>query len=644
MSRLLHCPNCGGENDVLNPGIVQLVCKFCQTTLYWGEDQVLQMGEKSILPEDDTRLFMFAQGKLQGVGYQVTGHLIYDHGRGLWHEWFLTMDDGREAWVTEDERKLYLEVAVQADGELPQASHLQVGLGVSLGGVHYTVREVGQARTVGGEGQMPFVMLPDETYTYGDCASLDGSQFATLEYDEGTTPTCFAGYVLSHEHLTIDDEKPSAYATGAGSQQASNITCATCAASVEVPGGRKVETKVCEYCGSQLDLSGAEAVVLGQNPQDYDPQFSFEVGQQGNFKGKPYEVCGRMLYEDEEGYQSREYLLYNVDDAYLWLAEENGHFVLNQPTQMAPARDPFSMSAKQKVKVGDQDFQFYEAGYTTMVYVDGALPWQARSGDMFQYADLIRPPQMFGVETDGNEVEYFIGSYLKPEEAYEAFGITDKKPPKPYGVYPAQPFKRSGVAKLVMLIGFLMALLNLGLAGWSFSKKGDLVFKQVFSASQYLKESYSKPFKIDGGSIIALRTYAPLKNSWLSLQMAFVDVKKETVVAEVWNDIEYYKGYSGGEHWSEGSRSKTAFFRAPPPGTYKLIVKANGGRWPARSLGARRENMVVRIYSGVVMSRYFVIGFFVILLIPLIVWWRGRSFESRRWAPVMDDDDDDDWD
>lgn len=636
MSRQLHCPNCGGEHTLANPGVVQLVCHFCSTTLFWGDDQVLQVGDKSILPEDDTRLFMWAQGKLQGVSYQVTGHLVYDHGRGKWHEWFLQLDDGREAWVSEDERKLTLELVVQPDGQLPSPQQLQVGLGVSLGGVHYTIREVGQAVTVGGEGQMPFKMLPGESYVYADCASLDGQYFATLEYDAGAMPTCFAGYTLDHSQLTIDDEKPSAFASGGASHEAKNINCTNCAAAIEVPGGRSVETKVCEYCGAQLDLTTAEAAVLGQNPQDYDPQFTFAVGQAGTFEGKPYEVAGRMLYEDDEGYQAREYLLFNPDAGYLWLAEEKGHFVLNKPTQAAPNRDPFSMKPKQKVKVGNDSFQFYEAGYTTMIWVDGALPWQARSGDMFQYADLIAPPKMFGVETDGNEVEYFLGEYMAPKAVFAAFNITDRQPPKAWGVYPAQPFKRSGMTKLVMLLGLCFALLNLALAGWSMSRKGELVMKEVFHAANYLTEAKSKEFTIKGGSIIAVRTFAPLKNSWLSVDMAFLDVKGQKVVAEVSNDVSYYSGYEGGEYWTEGGRSSTKYFRAPPAGTYQLLLKANGGS--GYKGGARRESMVVRIYSGVVLSRYFIIGFFVILLIPLVIWWRGSAFETRRWAPVMDDD------
>ncbi|MCK5799075.1 MAG: hypothetical protein KAI47_17905, partial [Deltaproteobacteria bacterium] len=96
--------------------------------------------------------------------------------------------------------------------------------------------------------------------------------------------------------------------------------------------------------------------------------------------------------------------------------------------------------------------------------------------------------------------------------------------------------------------------------------------------------------------------------------------------------------------WSEGNKKKTAYFRGPPAGTYKLLVKANGGRWPSTRLGAKGENIVVRVYSGIVRTRYFLISFIVILLISLFLWRRGSSFERRRWASVMEDDDDDDWD
>ncbi|MBW2732598.1 MAG: DUF4178 domain-containing protein [Deltaproteobacteria bacterium] len=633
MSRQLHCPNCGGEHTLVNPGVVQVVCNFCQTVLFWGADEVMQVGEKSILPESDSRLFMFANGRLQGVGFQVSGHLRYDHGRGAWDEWFLQLDDGREAWLSEDEREITLELPIEPDQALPAVQELQVGMPITIQGVQYTVREIGTATTVGGEGQMPFVMRPGETYPYADLASLDGQYFATLEYDDGGVPTVYGGYPLSHEHLQIQDEKPP---STAAPEHGANITCTNCSAPLEVPQGRPVETKVCEYCGAQLDLTSAEKTVLGQNPQGYEPEFRFTVGQAATFKGKPHEVCGRMLYEDPEGYQSREYLLFNAEEGYLWLAEENGHFVLNQPTQQAPSTDPFSLPQKAKVDIAGTTFQMFEQGYSTQIYVDGALPWQARAGDTFQYADLIAPPQVFGVETDGQEVEYFHGRYMTVEEVYTAFGITEP-PHKPEGVHAGQPFIRGAVTKLVMLFGLLFAFANLGLAIWTSTSSGTEVLKEVFHPDDYLKETSSKPFALKGGGAMAVRIYAPLKNSWLAVNIAFLETKSKNVLAEVWDHgIQHYSGYD----WSEGERSSTKYFRAPKAGTYKLLLKASGGsgfKGPPR-----RENMVIRVFEGQMLSRWFWIAFGITILFPLWGWGRKKSFEGRRWAEVIDDDDDDD--
>lgn len=215
-----------------------------------------------------------------------------------------------------------------------------------------------------------------------------------------------------------------------GGTEGKRITCPNCNAPLKVSGDREVQTQVCEYCGAQNDLTGTEVKVLGINPEIYDSAFSFEVGQAGTFHGKRYEVCGRMFYEDEAGwsYQAREYLLYNPDEGYLWLTEENGHFILNRPTQQAPPYDPFRMVPKQWVTIGSSKFQFHEWGTSQLVYVDGALPWQAATGDTIHFADFVAPPQMYGVVESEGQVEYFLGWYIPPEDVYSAFAIKEAVP------------------------------------------------------------------------------------------------------------------------------------------------------------------------------------------------------------------------
>jgi hypothetical protein len=104
------------------------------------------------------------------------------------------------------------------------------------------------------------------------------------------------------------------------------------------------------------------------------------------------------------------------------------------------------------------------------------------------------------------------------------------------------------------------------------------------------------------------------------------------------NTIEYYSGYEGGEHWTEGSRDNTSYFRAPEAGTYRLILKAAGGsgqRGPPR-----RESMKLTVYAGAVMTRYFLLALIATALFPLLEILRKILFEKRRWGPVTEDDDD----
>ena len=638
MSRQLRCPNCGGEHTLVNPGITMLVCEFCKTVVYWDDETALRTGSQSILPEADTRLFMHATGTLSGKRYDVAGHLRYDHGRGTWDEWYLQLEDGSVAWLSEDGRQLSLELPVRLDAAVPPAGQLQLGQAVSLEQVVYSVREVGSATCVGGEGQLPFTLLPGEQYPYADVATMDGARFATLEYDNdpGTAPTAFAGQVLDHSQLTVDDERPP---STAGSHEGQHIRCPNCNGPLEVAPGREVETKVCEYCGAQNDLTGAAAVVMGVNPQGYDPGFYFEIGQPCQFNGQGYEVCGRMLYEDDEGYQAKEYLLHNAEVGYLWLAEEQNHFLLNSPTHEAPQADPFRMIPKQPVQVGQQVFRFFEAGRSRLVYVDGSLPWLARTGDLNYYADLMAPPQLFQVESDGQEVEYFRGQYTTPAEVWAAFGL-DTPPPKPWGVNPAQPFSRGAVATTLMWLGGLFAVVNLALLMWSLAVGGEEVFSKKFGEQQYLKEYMSDPFAIGPSPVLNLTISAPrLNNSWMSLQAALVDSEMK-VVEELEGDISYYHGVEGGESWSEGDRRSTRYFRAPKAGSYQLLLKVScgsGNRGPCRG-----ERLRVSIRQGEVLTRYFLGGFVICLLFPLFEIFRRHGFEKRRWAAVVEDDDDDD--
>ncbi|SEH08918.1 DUF4178 domain-containing protein [Candidatus Venteria ishoeyi] len=426
MGQQIQCPNCGSPQTSKNPGIRMLVCEHCSSTLYWDEQAVLQAGKKSILPEADTRLFDGATGQLNGKNFEVIGHVRYAHASGHWDEWYLALADGETIWLSEDARKLTLETPVSAKTTLPAAGQLQVGRSLNLDGTYFTVRELGEATCIGGWGQLPFTLLPDSKYQYADLASKDGQHFATLEYDQTQQPHCFIGQALEHGQLTVKDQDGTLQAIETRSESSDSIQCASCAAPLKKPAAQQeIQTLVCEYCGSQNDLSGAAAEVMGKNPKQFNADFIYEIGQQARFSGIDYAICGRQLNTDDEGYVSRLYLLWHEKKGYLYLEESENEYTLLHATLSAPNADPFDLDEGEWIKVNKKPYRFIEDGSNKVTYVDGAFPWKVACGDQSDYADFKNGQKRYSVERSRNEIEYFTGRTLSAYQLENAFN-----PPK----------------------------------------------------------------------------------------------------------------------------------------------------------------------------------------------------------------------
>ncbi len=630
MGRNIGCPRCGAPNELVNPGITMFDCSSCDALVYWTPEHGVASGERSILPENDSRLYLGARGAVVGRRFSVVGHVRYDHGQGAWDEWHLSLDDGSEGWFSEDERRLLRQQRLGDDAALPPRSALRLGEDADVDGETFVVRELGEATCVGSEGQLPFAHLLGEVYAYVDLVSGDGKRYASLEYDEGERPSAFLGVVVPHDDLVLDAPKPS---FGEHAKEGESINCTSCTAPLDLPSGRKVATQVCSYCGALLDLSDAERRVLGKNPTDFDHRFAFEIGERGRFDDKAYEVCGRMYYADPEGYITREYLLFEPRSGYLWLAEDGGHYVLHRQTTAVPRPEPRGLAQKAWLKANGRNYQVYERGHVTLQYVDGALPWIARVGDSGEYCDAIAPPYVFSAEYAAGEVEYFEGEYIPPKDVWAAFEKSGS-PPKPWAAHGAKPIARSRAASVLSALGLVAFVVNVMLLFNSCSHPGEKVFEQSFAASEYSKETVSAPFTLGDDRVVGLEMDAQVNNSWVSLQMALIDAQ-DNVVSEVDADLAYYQGVEGGESWSEGSTSTTEYFISPPPGEYRLILLGTGGRGEAGPPG--NESVTIRVLSGSILSRYYFFAALLALLFPLIIFMRRSGLDRALWEAVLDD-------
>lgn len=601
------------------------VCDHCKTAIYWDDESALRAGQKSMDLPASTRFKVGATGKIKGESFRVLGRLTYSHESGSWNEWFVEMQDGRIMWLTEDEGELFLEAPLTLSGPVPEHSALKPGMELSLGekktGI---VEEIGQARCIGGEGEIPFPVELGEIYPYADGAAADGSFSFGLEYDAGDgPPRAFIGQIIPIKSSRSDQKSDPDARLG------QIIRCPSCGKPYEGTRVKSTAMVVCVACGSALELDEAKAKVVGKNDGP-EPRFTFPIGTPLTLEKVKYQVMGRLLYTENQ-YRSFEYVLYNPDAGYLWLSQEDGHFTLSRTVHAALVIPP-GTKPKKKISVGQDSFRLYEQGSQTLAWVDGALPWRAVVGEKTQYAHLVKPPECIDREITGTEVEIFRGRYVGQDELKDALP-KDFRLPASSGVYSCQPYVPYSWVKGLWKIGGVFLILNLLLVLYSCSAdKNTTVLQEKVASDQYSKEYITQPFDLKrDGSVLRLSGHVPLDNSWLSIDFAVVDAS-ESVISEFFGEAGYYYGTDSEGRWSEGGTNFTSYFKVRKAGRYRLLVHATGGS--GVNGPSRNEPIYLKVTSDATISWYFLIPILLALLAVVFEPLGKLIFESRRWKTL----------
>lgn len=418
------------------------------------------------------------------------------------------------------------------------------------------------------------------------------------------------------------------------------INCTQCAAPLELYGGHKVETITCSYCGSVLDPHEEYAVLKAHRQAEDKRRFlPLKIGMRGNLWEVEFTVIGLITYQD--GWDRwTDFCLFSPTHGYVWLTWDRGHFVLSRRERdlPMPGGDWSKLATQQSIWLGAREYQFYEAFAAEVEDVAGELPWRAEVGDKGWSAEAIAPPHVLSQERNGSEIEYYTGEYVAPAVIQKAFKLTEDLP-QPKQVYPSQPFIPNpfnlalGGAGLVwggVALVLLLAILIFG--------GGRGLLEQSFTWGQISGQDgvQTRSFQVtDADQLLKLKLRSQVDNGWMWLDIDLT--QRGDGVFSIGKEISYYHGVEGGESWSEGSRSATALFKVPAPGTYEFTLQAS------ERGGYRSQTPVsVEVRQGVVLMRWF-IGLVVLMAIAAIwPYWRKQIFEHKRWAPAMEDEDDDD--
>lgn len=414
------------------------------------------------------------------------------------------------------------------------------------------------------------------------------------------------------------------------------FACPSCGASVTLRNSQGSVSVVCGSCGAIIDVTNENLDVISRAQMKIKREPLIPLGERGKLHGVLWEVIGFVERCDVDSpFYWEEYLLFNPYYGYRWLTQSNGHW--NYVVMSKQKAKLLDLSTTLSVDYLGKQYRLFFKGRAKVTYVMGEFYWRVQVGDMVQVQDFICPPEILSCEKDDSEEVWSVGEYTEPEEIKEAFKITGNFPVK-VGIAPNQPSKMPEQMVSIFYAWCVFSVLLLCIQVFHIiTSKNELAFQHNYTYNQHDKQHFivSEPFQLTGGTgNVKINLDASVDNAWLSVNGDLVNEKTgESYPFD--QTVEYYYGYSDGESWTEGTRSKERLLSAIPDGTYHLNMELSApDTWgnDAYTKPFTQMPFIITVYRKVTTLANFLWLFLFISIFPVIAFFRMSSFEMGRWS------------
>ncbi|HIA04317.1 MAG TPA: DUF4178 domain-containing protein [Myxococcales bacterium] len=631
------CPSCGAPVSFVNKASLGAVCGHCRTAVRRVGVVLEDYGKMGEIREDASPLCIGTKGTHYGLSFGLIGRLQLQYLDGTWNEWHMQFSDGSFGWLAKAQG--FFAVYRPASPDLIPAGaqdfkKLKLGDSFDADDSTLVVTDLGNAKCVGGEGELPFAVGSGYDLPFADLRSA-GTACGSLDYSD-ETPRLFLGQYVEFEELKLSDLReelpPDHPMARVGHVQAEEINCPNCGGNLERKTGTQAIAIYCQYCGSGIDLSKAPYDLFTKQKWNGFSGTSLSLGDRGTWDGFEYTVLGMMVREAVQWDVSwTEYLLHNPKRGYRWLIHASGHWTWYTPLYEALDLDSGTVTTKAR----GIRCKYHESNQVVVSKVAGEFYWRVKQGDAVQAIDHINAPWMLSREQSKNEVSWSMGEYVDRKRVQKAFGLDDDFKP-PFEIAPHQPAPQDKYL-LPVLVQFVAAILVL--LTWSMvfhgSRDSGVIIDKSFSinlgASTNAKAKaqlalentqWVGPIQVKREpSAIKIAYTSPVRNAWLYFSMALYN--QDT--GEALDFGEELSFYSGAD-WSEGSHDTSVVVPKLKKGRYFLRIEPSGG-------GAHRMKRAqyhVQVTNDVPLTRWTVIGA-LLLFFPIALLLGGKIlFEMRR--------------
>jgi hypothetical protein len=618
-----NCPSCGAPVTFAIGSSAVVVCSFCNSVVARTDRGPELHGIVGALIDTGSRIRVGSAGAYRRQGFRVTGRTQMRHqAGGVWDEWYAAFDDGRWGWLAEAQGRFYLTFPVASDA--PPFDELILGGPVAtLDG--FVVAEIGTAKIVSAEGELPWVPEAGGTYDYADLTGPE-RRFATIDYGD-ERPAVFKGSELAAGDLSLEEP-----GENRSRVQAAALNCSKCGGALELRAPDEAQRIWCPYCGAGHDVEAGKLryfAMLGK--KKVEPVIP--LGSTGTIEGDSYVVAGFLerAVRFDQLYYWTEYLLYNREKGYRWLVLSDDHWSFVTPLRPGEVTDAYASDVAKNVQYGGRRYRLFQNATAQVTYVLGEFYWRVEQGESVDTSDYIAPP--FGISKEvttagAREVSYSHARYMETDEVEEAFGISRLSDGAP--VAPMQPFPGGGLGRIYFALLAVFLVMAIGLA---IAKPRRVLFERSYDvtalpptegAPENGRVVFIDPFEVSGRHNLSVSAESNLSNSWLYVAADIVN--ESTGALEAFDlPLEYYSGVDGGESWSEGKKRKRVYVSRPAAGRYgmRLELQWEQGKIP--------PPLRIVVKEGVFRWPHFLAALALLSVPPLFSLFKRIGWEMKRW-------------
>ena len=662
-SRVIDCPNCGGQVEFKAGSSLLSVCSYCSSAVARVGDDIGEaeiLGKVAPLAEIGSPLSLGVQGKLHRKDFTVVGRLQLNYGDGPWNEWYLAFDDGRWAWLAEAQGRVYVTFekdledlhrenpSMRQEGALPRFDEWSAGQKFFFGGQTVAISEKRSAKFVSAEGELPFSVPLDSTFSYCDFEGPKGT-FGTLDFGNSQdVESVYFGREHEYESLFDKDVLDSVEAALAAAAVAMN--CPNCGAAVQLQAPNESESVTCGTCDALLDCSKGTELFLLSSAAAAKSNPLIPLGTVGRYQNKEWTVFGHMIrsvWAYGVRYEWEEYLLRGGRGSYRWLICSDGHWTWSTPISAAEVETKYKGKSKDRprfVRHKGKSFRHFQSGSAAVDALSGEFYWKVKVGDSVKTNDYVAPPHMISFEKSksegAEEISWSMGTYLSRDEISAIFSDKLAFPRAPlFNIAPHQPNSflplRNKITKVGLILSALIVLIAVLVSS---TKPTGVIFDAQKELQHYNKGDkeaatratvLTEPFEIKNWTNLRVTLGSDVTNNWIFLQGALINEDK--------NEVHYFglqNEYWAGPGWTEGSRKKSIYIGSVAPGNYRLSLKPEMGK-PKPKRRSRSPDQLryrVELKEGTFIKSHAVAFLFFIWIFPLFVRGLYNRFERKRWS------------